>query len=337
MRKGTLMICMNCGANVENGSLYCNVCGAPMGGVDPRTTDLNPAGAAQKPSNPSIGSYQAAAGQTSQANPAQGPYGPVYGSSGQAYGAGPQPLQTNAYTSPYTYPQNAQPAYPYGQPAYNVPQAPYPAKKSKAPLIIGITAGILVLFGLILGAAYMVFHSLTSNGPEAAPAIVSPTEEGSEATPDVEEEAADPAEAFYGTWDLVSIESSSEALNFGTDDLDFLEQMGLHAFVNLYDDGTAVLSMYGENLGATWQLVDDAHISLVFDDDPYHEEAVVELQGDTIIVTNESLLDGSLTFQKGEPKDPSDYEIDWEDELSGLLGEDFGGMLETDDSGTMVA
>ena len=111
------MFCLNCGKEIPDNSAVCQFCGV----AQPQAQQVPP--------------------QAPQEAPQQAPYG--------------APQQT-----PFNAPQQA----PYGapqQPPYGAPQQPFPSfapptptkKKNKAPMIIGIVVGAIVLLAIIIGIA----------------------------------------------------------------------------------------------------------------------------------------------------------------------------------------
>lgn len=64
--------------------------------------------------------------------------------------------------------------------------------------------------------------------------------------------AADPKAEFVGTWDLVSLTSGGETTDAQT--LAQMKEMGLDIFINLNEDGTAALVIFGAPVECTWDL-----------------------------------------------------------------------------------
>lgn len=154
--------CPSCGANVPEGSTFCQNCG-------------NPISQTAAPSQPEQSASQAyAAGQqppyASPAQPYAAPQQPPYTSPVPPYAAGQQP--------PYTAPDQQPPYVPYGQPGAPVPPGVpvppgYQQKSRVAAGILGILLGGLGIHNFYLGntqrALIQLLVSLLTCGIGALP------------------------------------------------------------------------------------------------------------------------------------------------------------------------
>ena len=100
--------------------------------------------------------------------------------------------------------------------------------------------------------------------------------------------------AFTGTWDLIEMEQNGEVT--GQEDLETLKSLGLEVYVNLNEDGSAALVLFGEPMEGTWTAKSAT-------------EGTITLEGQEVKMTiADSKLKfeqsgSSLTFKKGEAKD----------------------------------
>ncbi len=62
--------------------------------------------------------------------------------------------------------------------------------------------------------------------------------------------SAGPTDACVGEWDLVSMSAEGESV--GAAELEQFEEMGLRIFLLVEEDGTAILSFFGEDEKGTW-------------------------------------------------------------------------------------
>ena len=104
---------------------------------------------------------------------------------------------------------------------------------------------------------------------------------------------ADNKAAFTGTWDLVEMSQGNEVT--GSDELNTLKSLGLEVYVNLNEDGTSALVLFGEVINGTWQATSTT-------------AGTITMEGQNV---NMSIADSKLsfeqegaklTFQKGEAK-----------------------------------
>ena len=100
--------------------------------------------------------------------------------------------------------------------------------------------------------------------------------------------------AFAGTWDLVGM--VQDGTETSQSDLEMLSSLGLDVYLDLNDDGTAALVLFGESMAGSWEATSVTSGTLSLDgSDPV--EMVID--GENLKMTeNES----SLTFAKGEPR-----------------------------------
>ena len=142
------MFCTQCGANQDNNSKFCTVCGAALQQTEPTPV------AVEQPAPAPVAEQPAPAPVAEQPAPAPVVEQPVYTQPAQP--AQPvQPVQQPVYTQPQ------QPAQPYagGQPMY-APQQPKIPGKGLA--VAGMVLGIISLctfwcYGFILGILGIIF------------------------------------------------------------------------------------------------------------------------------------------------------------------------------------
>lgn len=108
--------------------------------------------------------------------------------------------------------------------------------------------------------------------------------------------ASDPKAAWIGTWDLVEMEENGEIT--GADDLKALKELGLEVYLELNEDGSGALVLFGEGMKGAWEAKSAT-------------EGIFTIEGQTVNMTiADSKLtmeqSGSkLTFEKGEPRSSS--------------------------------
>ena len=139
------MFCTQCGANQDNNSKFCTVCGAALQQTEPTPV------AVEQPAPAPVAEQPAPAPVAEQPAPAPVVEQPVYTQPAQPV----QPVQQPVYTQPQ------QPAQPYagGQPMY-APQQPKIPGKGLA--VAGMVLGIISLctfwcYGFILGILGIIF------------------------------------------------------------------------------------------------------------------------------------------------------------------------------------
>ena len=100
--------------------------------------------------------------------------------------------------------------------------------------------------------------------------------------------------AFVGTWDLV--EMSQEGSTTSSDDIKTLKDLGLEVFVNINDDGTMALVLFGSVLEGTWTATNAQEGTANLGG----QDTTMKLDGNRLTIENN---DTSLVFEKGEPKE----------------------------------
>lgn len=114
---------------------------------------------------------------------------------------------------------------------------------------------------------------------------------GGQSSADAAKEAK---EAFAGTWDLVEMTQDGEQT--GAEDLEMLKSLGLEVFVNLEEDGTAALVLFGTPLEGTWEAASTTEGTLVLDG----QEVAMTITDSKLTFEDQG---SSLTFEKGEKKE----------------------------------
>ncbi|MBO4352438.1 MAG: hypothetical protein J5818_02965 [Eggerthellaceae bacterium] len=106
-------------------------------------------------------------------------------------------------------------------------------------------------------------------------------------------EKADPVAeskaAFTGTWDLSGMVENGEPV--AQEDLDIVKSLGLEIYLELDEDGSAMLELAGSSLGGEWTPKTATEADISFDD----ETITMTIDGDTLSMEQ----DGSrLEFTK---------------------------------------
>ena len=128
-------------------------------------------------------------------------------------------------------------------------------------------------------------------------------------------EADDAGSGAVGIYKLVEVQSDDDDATT-QEDVALMEAMGFICYIELTEDGQAVLSMFGEEMTGTWQ---DGAITME------GEAAPFVLEGDTLTVSQD---DTALVFTRTDPETIAAAQEN--DFLSGLSGlEDFGEYAET--------
>ena len=106
--------------------------------------------------------------------------------------------------------------------------------------------------------------------------------------------------AFTGTWDL--IEMSQDGETTGKDDLESLKSRGYEVFLNLNEDGSAALVLFGEATEGTWTASSATSGSLSLEG----QQINMTIEDSKLKVEQEKT---TLVFEKGEAKEvPSQSE-----------------------------
>ena len=100
--------------------------------------------------------------------------------------------------------------------------------------------------------------------------------------------------AFTGTWNLVELNQDGQVTD--ADSLETMKALGLEVYVNLNEDGTAVLVMFGETMEGTWEAVSTTAGTVTFDD----RQTNMTIEDSKLKLEEEGT---SLTFEKGEAKE----------------------------------
>ena len=101
-------------------------------------------------------------------------------------------------------------------------------------------------------------------------------------------------EAFAGTWDLVEMNENGNVTT--REDLETLKAFGLEVYVNLNEDDTAALVLFGESIDGSWVAKSETEGTLTLAD-----QAVNMTIADGQLTFEQE--GSSLTFEKGEAKD----------------------------------
>lgn len=90
--------------------------------------------------------------------------------------------------------------------------------------------------------------------------------------------------AWVGTWDLTEMEESGQVT--GSDDLQMLRDLGLDVYLELGQDGTGSLVLFGEPMTGKWEAKSASEASFTY-------------EGETIGM---KIADGKLTMEQGGSK-----------------------------------
>ena len=100
--------------------------------------------------------------------------------------------------------------------------------------------------------------------------------------------------AFTGTWDLVEMNQDGQVTS--SDDLETLKSLGLEVFVNLNEDGTAALVLFGEVMNGNWEATSMTAGTITLD----NQKVDMSIEDSKLKFAQEN---ASLTFQKGQAKE----------------------------------
>lgn len=100
----------------------------------------------------------------------------------------------------------------------------------------------------------------------------------------------DAAANFQGDWILSGGVSDGEELD--AEAIDAMQQMGLYVYLQLKEDGSAVMSLFGTDMDGSWEVKDAATVALSLEGDT----ADATLQDDELVLTVQG---DSLKFKKG--------------------------------------
>ena len=91
---------------------------------------------------------------------------------------------------------------------------------------------------------------------------------------------ADPKAPWVGTWDLSEMEENGKVT--GSSDIEMLRSLGLDVYLELKQDGTGALVLFGESMSGTW----DAKSTT---------EATLTIEGQSVKM---SLADDKVTMEQ---------------------------------------
>lgn len=108
------------------------------------------------------------------------------------------------------------------------------------------------------------------------------------------DEAAVAKKAFAGTWDLVGMTQNGEEV--GANDLAALKSLGLQVYVNLNEDGTAVLMLFDEQRNGTWEATSRTSAKVTLD----NQEIGMMIKDSKLHLTQDA---STLLFEKSHAKE----------------------------------
>ena len=134
------------------------------------------------------------------------------------------------------------------------------------------------LLALITGALALCLALVACGGTSASPSV--------DATP------------FMGTWEIYEMESDGEATS--NEDVRLMRDfLGISVYLDVNEDGSLVLDVFGETMEGSWQATDASTLSATLDGQPVD----VTLVGDKLTVAQNG---SSITFVKIDPADRID-------------------------------
>ncbi|MBQ6651007.1 MAG: hypothetical protein IJM67_07125, partial [Atopobiaceae bacterium] len=103
---------------------------------------------------------------------------------------------------------------------------------------------------------------------------------------------------FVGTWEIYEMESDGEATS--NEDVRLMRDfLGISVYLDVNEDGSLVLDVFGETMEGSWQATDASTLSATLDGQPVD----VTLVGDKLTVAQNG---SSITFVKIDPADRID-------------------------------
>lgn len=106
-------------------------------------------------------------------------------------------------------------------------------------------------------------------------------------------DSAAAAEAFAGTWDLVGMEENGDVTS--AEDLQTLRDLGMDVYLQLDEDGTASLVLFGESMDGTWEAATTTSATITME----NQGVNATIDGGTLTMEQDG---AKMTFEKGEPR-----------------------------------
>lgn len=103
-------------------------------------------------------------------------------------------------------------------------------------------------------------------------------------------------EKYIGTWKLVEMEQNDGTVTT-QEQIDQLINVGFEVYVNLHEDGTLVLSMFGTPIEGTWEAENGSGGTITLEESDTVE---MKLENDRLTFKQN---DSSLTFEKTDDRD----------------------------------
>ncbi|MCI9261921.1 hypothetical protein [uncultured Adlercreutzia sp.] len=101
----------------------------------------------------------------------------------------------------------------------------------------------------------------------------------------------DAAKNFQGDWVLSGGSSGGQEIDQAS--IDSMQQLGMNVYIQLQEDGTAVINLFGSEMTGTWKAKDATTADFTLEGDT--EE--IKIENDELVIA----VDGdSLRFKKGE-------------------------------------
>lgn len=99
--------------------------------------------------------------------------------------------------------------------------------------------------------------------------------------------------AWVGTWDLYEMDDNGTVTS--SDDIELLRSLGLDVYLELNEDGTSSLVLFGEAAEGTWEAKSATEATITISG----EQINLTIQDEKIKMTQN---DQTLVFAKGEPR-----------------------------------
>lgn len=98
---------------------------------------------------------------------------------------------------------------------------------------------------------------------------------------------------FTGTWDLVRMSGDKPDDNLGEDDVELMRSMGFDVFLNLNEDDTMELALFGSTMRGSWKVKSAAEIEVTLEG----QSVSATLSGEELTLSQEGT---SMMFKKGK-------------------------------------
>ena len=129
------------------------------------------------------------------------------------------------------------------------------------------------------------------------------------------------AEAFIGTWEMKRMEESGEVIS--EEDVEYMASSGMTVYLELNEDGSATLEMFGEPYEGTWEAESDHAAALTLDGSTY----VLTLDGRRMTL-EQAGSDTKMEFEQIDPDDKVEPEPEEQSGTSSTSGQSDNGEVD---------